>query len=222
MNYFTPDFIEFFKELAPNNHKEWFDQNRARYEKVVKEPFKAFVGDLALHLTRHKPLLELDPKTLIFRINRDIRFSKDKRPYKTFVSAIISPGGKKDKTMPGMYFEFGPEGILVYGGVFMVNKEQLEDIRYYIANNMETFKNIISEKQFVSTFGSIKGEVNVRLPKELQEIAEEEPLIYNKQFYFYTALPSQLLISNDVIEELEKYFLIMKPLNDFFEVAMGY
>jgi len=222
MAYFVTDFINFFKELAPNNHKDWFDENRSRYEKVVKDPFKKFVGDLAFHLSKHKPGLELEPKNLIFRINRDIRFAKDKRPYKTFVSAIISTGGKKDKMTPGMYFELGPEGLMVYGGAFSPNKEQLEDIRFYIANNMEAFNLLIADKMFTSTFGTIQGAKNVRLPKELQDVAEKQPLIYNKQFYFQYSLPPSVIVSDSITEELEEYFLIMKPLNNFLEVAMGY
>jgi uncharacterized protein (DUF2461 family) len=121
-----------------------------------------------------------------------------------------------------MYFELGPEGLMVYGGAFMPTREQLEDIRFYIANNMETFNSLITDKKFTSTFGIIKGDKNVRLPKELQEIAEKQSLIYNKQFYYQLALPVNVITSENIIKELEKYFLIMKPLNEFLEKAMGY
>ena len=220
--YFTPDFIQFFIELAPNNNKDWFDENRKRYEQTIKEPFKTFVGELALHLAQYEPTLVQEPKNLIFRINRDIRFAKDKRPYKTFVSAIMSSGGKKDKVMPGMYFELSPEGLFIYGGVFQPGKEQLEDIRYQIANNQEEFKRLINDQSFKKHFGEILGDKNVRLPKELQEAAEVEPLIYNKQFYFRTQLPIQTILSADLVAIMEEYFLAMSPLNTFFKKALGY
>lgn len=220
--YFSPDFIQFFIELAPNNHKDWFDENRKRYEQTIKEPFKNFVGDLALFLVKHEPSLVQEPKNLIFRINRDIRFAKDKRPYKTFVSAIMSSGGKKDKVMPGMYFELGPEGLFIYGGVFQPAKDQLEDIRYQIANNQAEFKRLVNDKIFKKHFGEILGDKNVRLPKELQEAAEVEPLIYNKQFYFRAQLPTETILSSDLIATMEVYFIAMRPINTFFKKSLGY
>lgn len=220
--YFSPDFIQFFIELASNNHKDWFDENRKRYEQTIKEPFKSFVGDLAMHLAKYESTLVQEPKNLIFRINRDIRFSKDKRPYKTFVSAIISSGGKKDKVMPGMYFELSPEGLIIYGGVFQPGKEQLEDIRYHIANNPSEFKELINDTSFKRHFGEVLGEKNVRLPKELQPAAETEPMIYNKQFYFKTSLPPKVLLSSDLLFIMEKCFVAMKPINTFFMYALGY
>ena len=97
MAYFDTDYLEFFKELAGNNHKEWFDIHRKRYEQSVKIPMQVFVKDLILALKRIDKEIQIEPKDAIFRINRDIRFSKDKSPYKLQSSAIISKYGKKDK-----------------------------------------------------------------------------------------------------------------------------
>ena len=92
MAFFTPDFLQFFIELAPNNNKDWFDINRKRYENSVKEPFKKFVQQLIGELAKSNPAFEsLEAKDCIFRINRDVRFSKDKIPYKMMVSAVIAP-----------------------------------------------------------------------------------------------------------------------------------
>ncbi len=220
--YFNQDFLHFFKELALNNNKDWFDVHRSRYELNIKEPFKTFVGDLAMYLAKYDSTLIQEPKNLIFRINRDIRFSKDKRPYKTFVSAIISSGGKKEKEMPGMYFELTTEGVFIYGGVFQPNKLQLEDIRYYIANNHNKFVDLINESKFKKQFGEVLGQKNVRLPKELQESGYIEPLIYNKQFYFRTQLPPEAITSKNLIQQMEKIYLLINPLNIFFKTAIGY
>jgi uncharacterized protein (TIGR02453 family) len=102
MSFFTADYLAFFKELAANNHKEWFDANRKRYETSVKEPFKAFTQHLIDELAKKEPAFkELKASDCIFRINRDIRFSKDKTPYKTQCSAVISPNGKKSSSIHG-------------------------------------------------------------------------------------------------------------------------
>ncbi|HNR54889.1 MAG TPA: DUF2461 family protein, partial [Flavobacteriales bacterium] len=82
MAWFTNDFNDFFKDLAKNNNKEWFDANRKRYEASVKEPFTAFVAEAIKRIGKHDKAVRIEPKEAIFRINRDIRFSKDKTPYK--------------------------------------------------------------------------------------------------------------------------------------------
>ncbi len=114
MAFFDPDFIQFFKDLAPNNNKDWFDENRKRYETIVREPFKSFVDHMISELHKVNPkFTDLTNKDCIFRINRDIRFSKDKTPYKMNVSALVAVGGKKNYMGEGVYFELGPEHVRV-------------------------------------------------------------------------------------------------------------
>jgi hypothetical protein len=103
MTCFTTDFNAFFMDLAKNNNKEWFDANRKRYESSVKKPFHAFVGEAIQRIGKLDRTVAIEPKEAIFRINRDIRFSKDKTPYKLSCSAIISPAGRKDHAVPGLY-----------------------------------------------------------------------------------------------------------------------
>ena len=126
MAFFTQDLLDFFIELAPNNNKDWFDENRKRYEKSVKEPFKDFVNHLIKKLTEIDPAFsEIEAKDCIFRINRDIRFSKEKQPYKLQVSAVVAPEGKKSKAINGVYFEISPEHLRIYGGVYEIEKDDL-------------------------------------------------------------------------------------------------
>ena len=101
MIYFTKDFIGFFSDLENNNNRDWFHENKKRYETSVKGPFESLVSALISELSKVYPEMTITPKDAIFRINRDIRFSKDKSPYKTHMAALISPGGKKDKTTSG-------------------------------------------------------------------------------------------------------------------------
>ena len=86
---FNEEYLDFFKELAQFNKKEWFDENRKRYEKSVKIPFKKFVTELIQEIQKIDPEVEIEAKDAVFRINRDIRFSKDKTPYKIQMSAIL-------------------------------------------------------------------------------------------------------------------------------------
>lgn len=221
MAYFEKDFIQFFKELAGNNNKQWFDENRKRYASSVKDPFKAFVEVMLEKLKKEDPRISMEAKDAIFRINRDIRFSKDKTPYKTQTSALISPGGKKDHSTPGLYFQFDPEHVRIYSGCYQLAKEDLMAIREAIADDVKGFRKLINAKKFKETFGEIHGEKNKILPKELRAAAEEEPLIFNKSFYYYHKLPPKTVFQDDLPKILMEHYKIAKPLGDFFEKAMG-
>ena len=207
MQYFSPDFLEFFKELAANNHKPWFDENRKRYEKVVKEPFKKFVGDLIDEVkSKYEPDLLIAPKEAIFRINRDIRFAKDKTPYKTNVSALLSPKGRKNNTYAAHYFELSPEHIGIYGGLYGGKADAVLAMRMHIANNIDTYEKLISNKNFVSHFPEgLKGEVQKRVPKELKDLAEKHPVLYQKQFYYHTNLDPELIHSKELMPTMLEY-----------------
>ena len=217
--YFQQDFLDFFKELHENNHKQWFDENRKRYETFVKKPFKLFVEAMILEVQQFEPDLITSSKESIFRINRDIRFSKDKTPYKTHVSAAIAQGGKKSD-LPGYYLQLGAEEVLIGGGAYQIEKEHLYKIRQEIAYEPEAFQKIITNKTFKNSFGEIKGAANKILPAEFKEDAQKQPLIANKQFYFMTTLPSKVIVHDDLPPILSAYFRAAKPLNDFLRRAV--
>ena len=215
--YLDEDFKQFFIDLAPNNTSEWFNQNRKRYEKSVKVPFQKLVDATIQTLSgMDKNLKGIKASDCIFRINRDIRFSKDKTPYKLSMSAAIAPGGKKNMTYPGFYFEAGPEGINIYSGVYMAEKEQLEALRRHIMKNLKTFSALKADKEFVEKFGGeILGEKNARLAPEFKEAAEKEPLLFNKQFYYKAFLEPSNLTKNNLTEILGTYFKAAQPMSTF-------
>lgn len=217
MAFFTPDFLQFFIELAPNNHKDWFDLNRKRYEKSVKEPFKDFVEHIIKEIAKtDASFKDLEAKDCIFRINRDIRFSKDKTPYKMNVSAVVAPEGKKSKAVNGVYFEFGPEHVRVYGGVYEIDKDDLLTVREGIANDLKGFQEAYSNPRFKKVFGTILGEKNKVIPKELKEAAEKEPLIFNKQWYFYAQFDAETVLDPKLDQLLLDCFEAGKPVEHYF------
>ncbi len=217
MSFFTSDYLEFFKELAANNHKEWFDANRKRYETSVKEPFKAFTQHLIDELAKKEPAFkELKASDCIFRINRDIRFSKDKTPYKMQCSAVISPNGKKSSSIHGIYFEFGPAHVRAYGGVYEIEKDDLYALREGIANNLAAFQKLYRDKKFKALFGEIHGEKNKKLDKDFLEVAAQEPLIFNKQFYFYSTFEAETLLDPNLDQLMMECYQTGRPLELFF------
>lgn len=182
---FTEEYVAFFKGLAANNNKDWFDANRKTYENFVKKPFNNWVQEL-IDRTKAEidPSLNLEVKNAIFRINRDIRFSKDKTPYKLHQGAVISSGGRKDMTVPGFYLHLGIGETHIGGGMYMPSKEQLLKIRTYFANNYKEVLKTLKDKKLNEFYPEILGEENKVLPKELKPLSEGKPLLFKKQFYY--------------------------------------
>ncbi len=219
MSYFSQEFIDFFAGLEANNRKEWFDENRKTYEKQVKEPFKAFVQKLIDAVSEREPEIALMPKDAIFRINRDIRFSKDKTPYKVHVSCAIAKGGKK-AMFPGYYLQFNHKNVWLGGGLYNLDKDALKRVRSEIMYETKEFTDLVESAEFKSHFGELKGDKNKVLPAEFKEMKEEVPLIANKQFYFMTELDPELITSDKLMETVLEYFGEGYKINQFFKRAL--
>ncbi len=199
--YFTQDFLDFFIELAGNNQKEWFDDNRARYHSSIKEPFENFIADLVLALQKVDPTIQPNPKDCIFRINKDIRFSKDKSPYKTDRSAILSKYGRKNKEYPGYYVRLSPESCQIGGGAYYLQKENLLFLREKILYNPDEWHSLLEDKNFKKHFkNGIEGEKNKILPKEFKGKELTSDYIMNKQFYYMSDHSSDIILKDDLIK----------------------
>lgn len=158
MTYFDKDFLSYLKDLAKHNDREWFHENKKRYEKSVKEPFVNFLEGLKEALQEVEGPIPHTGKEAMMRINRDTRFSKDKTPYKTHLAAIISAHGKGDKRLPGMYIQISPDDLRFYSGCPLLEKEDLLNVRSHVKDNLEEFNKLINDKKFKSTFGEVLGE----------------------------------------------------------------
>src|SRR5690606_29263556 len=156
MSHFTPEFIQFLRELPAHNNRDWFLENKKRYEKSVKIPFENFISDLIGELKKEDTRLkDIIAKECIFRINRDVRFSKDKSPYKIHVSALISPTGRKSVNGFGIYIELSGEHTRLYSGAYMPTPELLNQIRQKIYDHPGELEKLISDKKFIQNFGEI-------------------------------------------------------------------
>jgi uncharacterized protein (TIGR02453 family) len=220
MAYFNEAFIRFFRELSNNNDRDWFNANKKQYEKEVKDPFYHFVDDLIARVNAVNPEIVLEPKQAIFRIYRDVRFSKDKSPYKTQTSALIARGGRKNMTDPGLYIQFSAEDARIYSGLYMLEKNDLTNVRRHIAAFSDEFSTLIGEKDFVSKFGEIRGEKNKILPAEFKPELEKQPLIANKQFYYFASYEPEFILKDHLLDEIMEHYHIVQPLNRFFSEAL--
>lgn len=150
-----------------------------------------------------------------------MRFSKDKTPYKLETSAIVSPAGRKDHSVPGIYFALGPEAVKFYGGCYQPEKDQLVRIREAIIKDGKGLRKAIGGKAFLELFGEVKGEVNKVLPPEFKAHLAKEPLIAHKQFYVGAELSAKLVTDPKLLERLMDHYLAMCPLNAWLAKALG-
>lgn len=217
---FSTSYLQFFIDLASNNNSVWFNANRATYEKMVKQPFAAFVSEMIRRIQQYEPEVQIKPGDAIMRINNDIRFSKDKTPYKLHMCANISEFGKRNLGFPGFFFQLSPENIQIYGGVYMVDNPTLLKIRTYMAAHPDELREAIANQDFVAKFGSIQGETNKRLAPEFAALLPQLPLIANKQFYYGASLPAELILSDNLPETLMEYYRAGRSVSRFFQEAM--
>ncbi|MGY6563006.1 MAG: DUF2461 domain-containing protein [Luteibaculaceae bacterium] len=216
MPYFTKEFSNFFTELKDSNHKEWFDANRTRYEQHVKKPFYHFLTDLIEAVKKYEPYLTLAPKDVVFRINRDIRFSKDKSPYKNNVAAVLCKYGKKDGGYPGLYVHFEANSVMLASGVWAPSKEELYAIRWAISENPTTLRKLMADKTFVKVCGEIKGEKNVRIEQEFMDEIKQTPELLFKQLYYEKIMPVDVLFQENLVETVMDFYKAVQPLNQYF------
>lgn len=214
MAYFTLEYTDFFKELEEHNNKTWFHDNKKRYENHVRKPMIALVGDLGDAMKKHDSDFNIIPSKCLGRINRDIRFSKDKTPYNQHFFAHITKGPKEDQR-PGIAFRFGAHDAGIMGGYFNCDKERLRSIKEAISHDLPKFQQLINDPEFKNKFGVVRGEVYKRIPKELQDIYNKEPLIANKQYYYVAEKGADFVTSANLLEEILDHWLAAKNLNEF-------
>lgn len=219
MKYFTENYLKFFEGLAFNNDKSWFDKHRKEYEDHVREPFKKYTADMIKEISKFdKRLGKIEPKDVMFRINRDIRFSNDKTPYNLWLSAAIIPGGKK-KNLPGYYYRFAVDGVSIGGGHYHPDKDQLQTIRKKLVKNGPEFKKLLSSAGFKKHWGELHGEENKIIPKEFKAAAVKNSMIKKKEFTFWEELPATEVINSELFAEMAKKFKAAHKVVEWLDVS---
>jgi len=214
------DVLDFLNELQKNNRKEWMDENKPTYQ-AVRKNFSKFVTELIEKITVFDPSITgLLAKDCIFRINRDIRFSKDKSPYKTNMGAFIAQGGKKTKGA-GYYVHLQPGNCFLGGGIYMPQAAELAKIRQEIDYNAHQLKEILDDKTFKSTFGELQGDQLKTAPKGYPKDHEHIDLLRFKSFTVFTKFADSEAKQHEFVDWLAGQFKIMQPLNIFLSTAVA-
>lgn len=211
-----PDTFRFLKELEHNNNREWFTGRRSQYIEI-RESFIGFLEGIYARLIALDPeLAGIDLRKSLFRINRDIRFSEDKSPYKTTIAAAIIAGGRRNfSEYAGYYLHLENGNSLAAGGAYMPPSPWITAIRAKIDNEPDRFRSIINDRNFTGKFGTIEGERLKGAPRGYSSDNKNIELLRYKSYLAVRNFSESEVLS----DEFEMLFLetarALKPLNDF-------
>jgi len=206
--------LEFLRGLRENNTREWFEANRQLYE-TAKAEFEWSLNELIPEIYSFDPEIGvLTAKDCMFRIYRDVRFSKDKSPYKTNMGGFICKGGRKGP-YGGYYVHIEPGSSMLAGGIYMPPAEVLKKVRQEVYYNAEEFKGIINEKVFRKTFRMMEDDKLSRPPKDFPADFKDIELLKYKSYTVLHGLSDAEVLGNNFQDYMVKVFKVMAPFNRF-------
>ena len=209
--------LKFLKDLAKNNNKPWFDAHRSEYE-AAKTDFASFIQTIIeKHGKKDTTIAHLKAKDCVFRINRDVRFSKDKSPYKDNMGGYMSRGGKKS-VFGGYYFHCQPGRCFTGGGLWMPMPPELNKVRQEIDYNFNEFKKIIGSKKFKSVYGDLSRDAEYvlsRVPKGYEANNPAAEYLKMKSFVALVPLKDSAITSKDLIKKVLTAFETLQPMLEF-------
>ena len=216
----TKTLTTFLAELTENNTKAWFDANKKRYEALRSDWIDLVEAVIVGVAGFDSSVQHLEPKQCLFRINRDIRFSQDKSPYKTHFSMVISPEGRKTEG-PAYYMHIdAKKEVLIAGGVWMPEKTQLAAIRAYIAEHPERIESVLADKTFQSVFGDLdRTNTLTRLPKGYDDDVPHPDLIKLKNYVVERSMQWKFSQDPTLEQEIVRHFEAIHPLVEWLREA---
>jgi uncharacterized protein (TIGR02453 family) len=221
--HFTPELLGFLSDLKENNNREWFQTNKKRYEREVKEPMLRFISDFGPHLASISSQMVADPRPVggsMFRIYRDVRFSKDKSPYKTHAAAQFRHVAGKDVHGPGYYVHIAPGEVFAGAGIWRPDGKTLAKIRAAIVERPESWQKAITTPEFVAS-QRLSGDSLKRPPRGFDP---DHPLIDDlkrKDYVSSTVLSEELVCRADFIERYAVICRAAAPFMEFLTEAVG-
>jgi len=212
--------LDFLKKLKKNNSKEWFDKNRPAYEKAKAEVVELVSQTILKVASFDSSIANLEPKDCMFRINRDVRFAKDKSPYKTNMGFVLAPGGKKS-SRSCYYVHIEPGNCFVAGGIYMPEPDQIKKIRQEIDYSGDELKKLFVSKDFKKYYTEFDQEQKlIRVPKGYSEDHTYAELLKLKSYTVTYPISEDLLSNKDVVKKLTEPFVQLHKLNEFLNRAI--
>lgn len=209
------ELIPFLKKIKTNNNREWFEKNRPSYEASKAELLALMESVIKKFSTVDPSIASIEPKKTIFRINRDVRFSKNKDPYKTNMGAYLVDGGKKSPKA-GYYLHIEPGNSFLAGGLWQPEPDLLKKIRQEIDYNGVDLEKIMKEKKFSGIFGGMgEGNALVNVPKGFDPAHPYADWLKQRSFIIAHAFPDKLLNDPLLADYCVLVFKEMVPFNQF-------
>lgn len=218
MSVISKDTFRFLQQISVNNNKTWFEKNRPLYEKAKSE-YISFIKKLIEGIRNIENIPEKDPAKYVMRIYRDIRFSKDKTPYKIFFGSIIDRGSDNSKCP--LYLQIQPGKSMMGGGIWDPPPEVLKNVRQEIDYNANGLIKIIHSKEFLKHFGKMSGEKLARPPKGYHADNPNIELLKFKQLFIQRDFDDDLVLSRQLIPEILKSYKAALPFFNYFDIARG-
>ena len=219
---FPKEGMGFLRQLKKNNNRPWFQKHKEEYEELVRFPMQCLIAALAHRMADVAPDVQFSPKHSIFRIYRDVRFSKNKAPYKTNIAASFDLRGTSGPPeSPGLYLGIEPGEIYVGGGLYMPSGDQLKAIRAAMVSRPDDFLAVVENKKFKKEFGGIEGEM---LQKAPLGYPKDHPMIEHlrhKQFYAGLELKDSACLRPQFLEEVALVLTDVMPLVRWLAGAVG-
>ncbi len=215
---FTPKFFEFYRALAKNNNRDWFNAHKADYRQAVVEPMCAFIDEMAPRLKKISPHFVADSRPhcgSMFRIYRDVRFSKDKSPYKLHAACQFRHELGKDAHTAGFYVHLSVEEAVFGGGIWLPPAAELLKIRNTIVDNPNEWRRIKSSRPVKRYFGGIGGDGLKRPPRGFDAEHEHIEDLKRKSFFLMRREPAEIILDDGFVGEVEKTFKAAMPLMEY-------
>jgi uncharacterized protein (TIGR02453 family) len=211
--------IEFLKQLNQNNNRDWFNANKKEYQ-LAKNEFEAFFNRLIPEIRKFDPEIGIiTAKECVFRIYRDVRFSKNKDPYKTNMGGFIALGGRKGGNA-GYYIHIEPGQSFLAGGSYMPESERLKKIRQEVMYNVDEFKSLINKPSFKKTWGALEGDQLVRPPKDFPADFPDIDLLKFKSYIVSKPLSEKEVLDSNFESNTAGAFKELHPLVHFLNRAV--
>lgn len=212
--------IPFLKDLKQNNNREWFQDNKNRYL-LARDEFEAFIADLLPDMaTIDKELSGLEPKQCIFRIYRDVRFAKDKSPYKVNMGAAMTKGGRKSH-FATYYIHVEPDNGFAGGGIWQPAGPVLKAMRNEVYYNADEFKKIMAAPSFRKYFSELMGDKLTRPPQGFPADFDDIDLLKYKNYIVGHNIPDEVLTSQGLKKHLLDVYAALYPFNSFIYRALS-
>ncbi len=222
MSHIKKDLFKFFRDLSKNNDRDWFQRNKPRYEREVKEPLLQFISDFGPQLRRINPHLVADPRPVggsLFRIHRDVRFSSDKSPYKTHAGVRFPHEEGKTVHAPGCYLHLEPGAVFAAAGIWHPDPVTLKKVRDAIAADSASWKRAVS--QTLKGKCTLGGEALKKIPRGYDPDHPCAEDLKRKDFIAYIPFTESEVCSKDFMNRFGRACTTMKPVLGFLSRAVG-